>query len=293
MVQRVIVVADRTKRNVLKSLDEICQVLVQKKIEVVFAEPFSDTFSSSLSSTKAADIQSDFLLVLGGDGTILSTIRQLGEKQIPVLGVNFGKFGFLTQITSEQFRDYLEKILRNDYSICERTLLAVDVLTPEEDRDKQCRFSRFIALNDAVLSRKLISRMIEVDISVDGEEIASVYGDGIIVATSVGSTAYSLSAGGPIIHPDLEAIIITPICPHTLSFRPIVIPVNRELQLKSRLSALEGYVLTIDGQISTELKEGFIVKIRRNSYNAKFIVFDDYDFYRVLREKLHWVGKVT
>ncbi len=175
--------------------------------------------------------RSDWLIVLGGDGTLLSAARAMGANQVPILAVNLGGLGFLTSVTLDELYPVLEAVLDGKQNLSERMMLQAEILHDGKTSDKQ------IALNDAVANKAALARMLDFDVHVDGHHVGRYRADGLIVATPTGSTAYSLAAGGPIIHPDLDAFVITPICPHMLTNRPLVVPDTARVETRFRCVA--------------------------------------------------------
>jgi len=225
----------------------------------------------------------DIIVAFGGDGTILKAARIAGPRGIPVLGVNLGKLGFLAEIGLEELDDGLGKLLCGDFEVEER--IALEAWINEGDDD------RVAGLNDIVIGRVGFSRTIEVEIVISGELVSLYTADGLIISTPTGSTAYSLSAGGPILYPTMDALIITPICPLVLSICPMVVPGDRLLAVTVR-SDHEGLVLTADGQVERKLRSGDRIFIRRADYLVKLINLRGKSFYEVLRTKLMWgVGR--
>lgn len=222
----------------------------------------------------------DMVIVFGGDGTFLSIARQMIWKSIPIMGVNLGTLGFLTEVKVDEVYDSLELILKGDYKIQERGMIEACVL-----RDGKQLFCLPV-LNDVVISKSAIARVIDFSISLDGIPVAVIKADGLIASTPTGSTAYSLAAGGPIVHPSVAATIITAICPHSLSTRPLVIPDTSEIQVKLA-KKLGDIVLTLDGQFGYELKEGdtiVITKYKRHSLQV--VQSPNREYFELLRTKL-------
>lgn len=221
------------------------------------------------------------IVVLGGDGTYLATARLAGERRVPVLGVNLGGLGFLTEVREEDLADALADAVAGRAPIDSRTMLRA-VVRRSGGGEEVCQ-----ALNDAVLSRGSLGRVIEIEASIDGRPLASFKGDGVIVATPTGSTAYALSAGGPIVHPSVEVFVVAPICPHTLSVRPLVI--DDAARLAFRLATRnEDMVLTLDGQQAVSMGPDDVVEISRSPYQACLVRSSRLSFYDLLRTKLGW-----
>jgi NAD+ kinase len=222
---------------------------------------------------------SDVLISLGGDGTMLASARAVGEHQTPILGINLGGVGFLTEINCDDLTKTLNKLKQGDYFIEKRMVLQSEV-------DGAGKLDQY-ALNDVVLDKGEVARLFLMHLYVQDEFICSYSADGLIVSTPTGSTAYCLAAGGPIINPRLNAIIVSPICPHTLASRPIVFSENETLKVVVELSSRHA-VLTIDGQVAFNLKSGSSVSIRKAEHSVNLIKFRDRSFYDILRTKLHW-----
>jgi NAD+ kinase len=223
----------------------------------------------------------DWLIVLGGDGTLLSAARAMGADQVPILAVNLGGLGFLTSVTLEELYSVLEKVLDGKANLSERMMLQAEILHEGKTTDKQ------IALNDAVANKAALARMLDFDVHVDGHHVGRYRADGLIVATPTGSTAYSLAAGGPIIHPDLDAFVITPICPHMLTNRPLVVPDTARVELDFAVSH-EPVYLTMDGQIGFQLDAKDRVVITKSSHKVQVVKPTTMTYYEILRSKLRW-----
>lgn len=228
--------------------------------------------------------ETDMFVVLGGDGTLLSVARALGSRQVPILGVNLGSLGFLTDVALKHLYSTLESILAGGVTIDSRMMLDVEFLRKGElAADER-------VLNDVVITKGAIARIIEVGVEVDHQFVAVIRADGLIVSTPTGSTAYSLAAGGPILHPNLDAMIVTPICPHTLTYRPVVISDRSEIELTLRGTPGEVYV-TFDGQRSEPMQPGDVVKVRKSRYSVKLVSLPDKNYFQVLRHKLRWAER--
>ncbi|MCA1808874.1 MAG: NAD(+)/NADH kinase, partial [Lentisphaerae bacterium] len=225
----------------------------------------------------------DLLLVMGGDGTMLRGVRLLEGRATPILGVNLGSLGFLTNVAQEHMECALDCVLRGDYTLSPRSLA-------------ECRIRRadqppqiFRALNDVVIDRGASARIVTLDLLIDEEFASSFMCDGLIVSTPTGSTGHSLSTGGPILHPETAAWVISLICPHTLSTRPLVVPDHRRITVRVTRSAGD-LLLSVDGQVSEPLHTDDQVEIGNSAAKANFIKLPDYSYFAVLRQKLHWRG---
>jgi NAD+ kinase len=223
---------------------------------------------------------SDLLLVLGGDGTLLSMARAVGDLGVPILGVNLGGLGFLTATTLDEMLPALEALLAGRLAVEERMMLAARLV-----RGGQA-LSEHIALNDVVITKSAMSRIIDLSVSVDGRHATGYRADGLIVSTPTGSTAYNLSVGGPILFPTLDAVVLTPIAPHTLSNRPIVLPGTQRIDVTLRGES--EVMLTMDGQVGVHLRSGDVVQIEKAAARIRLLRFPQKDFFSVLRTKLKW-----
>ncbi|HHT9115088.1 MAG: NAD(+)/NADH kinase [Planctomycetes bacterium] len=233
---------------------------------------------------KIAKTGAEIAVVFGGDGAILSTCRKLGRNQIPIVGVHMGRFGFLAELMEKDVCVSLEKIFTGNYQIRKRTLLLCRLERGGKIIDES------MGINDAVISRSSLSRLISIKLNINGENVATYRADGLIVSTPLGSTAHSLSAGGPLLTPDLNAFIIVPICPHTLTNRPLVVSGDVKIEMEL-LSQLGDTGFTVDGQVFTELEMGDKIKIERSDIEVQMIDTGTRTFYGVLREKLNWGGQ--
>jgi NAD+ kinase len=270
-VERVLVLSDESKVSIPETRRQLCRWL-ETRVEVI---PAPGGFDGDLSN-----IEADLVVVLGGDGSILSTVRRMGRHQIPVVGVNFGKLGFLSEFEVGDLPEGLEPIIDGHYRESPRMRLEVQVQDGEEILHEG------YALNDAVLSRSH-NRLVEIRIWAGDEEITTYGGDGVILSTPVGSTAYSLSAGGPIVHPEMEALLITPICSHTLTNRPLVLPVRDGIRCEL-IGEESACSLTLDGQVGFEVAAGYQVSCRQSAISALLVDSRRRTVYEVLRSKLHW-----
>ena len=221
------------------------------------------------------------LVVLGGDGTLLGVARNLTDRPVPVLGVNLGKLGFLTETALGDLEAVLASVLDGHFEVEERMMLQVQVLRGRKS------IATSTLLNDVVINKSAQARILEMDVRIDGQFVAIYHADGLIVATPTGSTAYSLSAGGPIVLPGMKAFCITPICPHALTNRPLVVPDSVTIQVTLESESPDVYC-TMDGQIGLPLKAGDRLKVRRSGTTLPLIVPQPRNFFDVLRKKLRW-----
>jgi NAD+ kinase len=223
---------------------------------------------------------SDLLIVLGGDGTLLSMARAVGDLGIPIMGVNLGGLGFLTATTLDEMLPSLEAVLEGRMIVEARLMLKTRVL-----RNGAAVFEH-MALNDVVITKSAMSRIINLAVSVEGQYATAYRADGLILSTATGSTAYSLSAGGPIVSPALDAIVLTPICSHTLTNRPIVLPASHRIEVT--VQSDQEIMLTVDGQVGVELRERDVAEVVKAPASIRLVRFPQKDFFSVLRTKLKW-----
>ena len=227
----------------------------------------------------ASDV--DLILVLGGDGTMIATARMIGDQEVPVLGVNYGGLGYLAEFRIEELYTALESILAGNYRLDRRVMLAVEL----KSGDAPPQFSR--VLNDVVINKSALARIIEIEAYFNHQFVSSFRADGLIVSTPTGSTAYNLSAGGPVIFPSMNAVVITPICPFTLSNRPIVVPDDAQIELLLKTDN-EEVALTLDGQVGFPLKVEDRIAIRKSRTTFNLIQPMNRNYFDVLRDKLRW-----
>jgi NAD+ kinase len=226
----------------------------------------------------------DLIIVLGGDGTLLSMAARIAQsgRDIPILGVNFGSLGFLTETRIDELYPTLESTLNGTAQFNERAMLAA-----EGCRERDVFDSR-IVLNDVVFTKGALSRMIELSVWVSGGFVTKVKADGLIIAGATGSTAYNLAAGGPIVHPDVDALVLTPIAPHTLTNRPVVIPGTASIEVRPRVSGRDDVYVTYDGQSGYPLQKGDVVRVRKSERRLRLVKAPARSYFELLREKLKW-----
>ncbi len=225
----------------------------------------------------------EMMLSIGGDGTLLSTIRVIGKAPVPILGIHMGGLGFLAEVTMADTFQALEQVLAGKFQLQDRMVLAVDL-------QHQGKLQTYYAVNDVVVDRGSSPRLLMAMVEISGRRLNDYVADGLIVATPTGSTAYSLSAGGPIVVPTLEALTVTPICPHSLSARPIVVPSMERIVIRFDENQ-EGIGLTLDGQIKLEIDNQAVVTVRRATWDIQMVRLLDSDYYHVLRTKMGWSGE--
>jgi NAD+ kinase len=277
-------VISKPNRELLSSVvPPLVQWLRGLKIDVLVDQETFDCVNPGVPSVAREELaaQVDLMIVLGGDGTLLSAARALGTHQVPILAVNLGGLGFLTSVTLDELYPLLEQVVAGQHLTSERMMLDAVVLRSGQAAEPQC------ALNDAVVNKAALARMLDFDVHVDGNHVGRYRADGLVVATPTGSTAYSLAAGGPIIDPDLDAFVITPICPHMLTNRPLVIPDTARIDLDFT-AAEEPVFITLDGQIGFQLKPKDHVTITKSTNRVSLVRPPSKTYFQVLRSKLKW-----
>jgi NAD+ kinase len=282
-MKRIGIVAKTDREEARTALPRILEWCGQRQLSPVLENETAGLVPSAAPPAVAKPelpAQVDLLLVLGGDGTLLSMARLVGDLNVPILGVNLGGLGFLTALTIDELFPALEALLRGDLLVEERMMLAARVTRQGE------RLSEYVALNDVVITKSAMSRIINLDVSVQGQFATAYRADGLIVSTPTGSTAYCLSAGGPIVFPTMDAIVLTPICSHTLTNRPIVLPGGQPIDVT--LQSDQDVMLTMDGQVGFHLKRGDRIEIRQAAARIRLLRFPQKHFFSVLRTKLKW-----
>lgn len=259
---------------------------LEKRGVATIGQPYAERGNADKSglepgTNEAERFDTDLIIVLGGDGTMISTARLIGDRQVLVLGINYGSLGYLTEFRIEEMFPSLETILAGEYEVDSRVMLRVGHFRNEE------LIAQGRVLNDVVINKAALARIIEIDVTLNGAFVNSFRSDGLIVSTPTGSTAYNLSAGGPIVFPSMNAVVLTPICPFTLTNRPIVIPDTAEIELKL-LDNNEGVFLTLDGQTGYRMNAADRVIIRKSSTTFNIVQPPNRNYFDVLRNKLKW-----
>jgi len=270
---------------VADTLATLAADLAKRGIRVILDESttthFTEPSEPVLTRTELA-AQCDLAIVVGGDGTLLNAARSLAEADVPVLGVNLGRLGFLVDVSPSEMHERLDEILAGQYDEEQRALIHASVVRGSETVGESD------ALNDVVIHKWDIARMIEVDTSIDQHFLNSLRADGLIVSTPTGSTAYALSGGGPILDPALEALVLVPICPHTLSNRPIVISDQAKIEILLHGDDTTRAQITCDGQVNFGLIAGDRINIRRKTHKLRLIHPLQHDHFDIMRKKLRW-----
>ena len=267
-----------------KHVSKLISILEKKNISIFIEKNYLEKLydlPNSIKTFSNLDNSFDLLISIGGDGTILKAITYVKNLNIPIVGLNTGRLGFLAKIQFDKLEEFIDTIVSGDYSVSERSL--IEVYTSTENKDLK---SLNFALNEISVGRKNTTSMIFIETKLDGKYLNSYWADGLIIATPTGSTGYSLSCGGPIIMPEAENLVITPIAPHNLNARPLVIADNTEISLKIDGRENE-FLISLDSRITT-LNKNTTVKIKKSSFNIKMIEFESESFLYTLREKLMW-----
>lgn len=270
------------KENTALVVEKIKDFFAHRGIQLLVAGNEQNRFTGDVSLAEELDSwreRINLVIVVGGDGTILKAARDLAHWDVPILGINVGHKGFLAEIEVEQMDRYLQYIIAGRFEYQNRMMLEAKV-----QRGPKI-LGHYLALNDIVVSRGPFSRIVQVDTFVNADFLESYSGDGVIVASPTGSTGYSLSAGGPIVNPSMELLVITPICPHTLNNRSVIVTGSEQILMRVN-SRLAQVVLTVDGQLGFALEDDDEVLVYRSERKAKLVQFKDNSFYRLLHQKL-------
>lgn len=280
-MSRIGIIPNLSKDSNLYLTESIVKWLLENNQEVLINNGIALKLGKPELGSKNEDIymNSDFIIVLGGDGTLLNIARQSAYYDVPLFGINLGHLGFLTEVEAEEMYPALEKLIKGEYEIEKRMMLEATVETDNIEKEKS------IALNDIGITKGSFSRIIRLGIFINDDFVDLYSADGVVISSPTGSTAYSLSAGGPIVSPDVEVMIITPICPHILHSRSIVVSNNDEVKVEICNNNNE-VMLTIDGQQGYKLKAGDIVTVRQAKCYTNLIKLRDRNFFQVLRKKI-------
>jgi NAD+ kinase len=286
-IKRVGVILKPHQPDALKTMCELTTWLAARELKLVGGPEIEREAIAKQTGCAVAEVEAeklaaqvDLVLVLGGDGTMIATSRMLGDTEVPVLGINFGGLGYLAEFRIEELYAALESILSGNYRLDKRVMLSVELGGAEEA-------TRNRVLNDVVINKSALARIIEIEAYLNGQFVNSFRADGLIVSTPTGSTAYNLSAGGPVIFPSMNAVVITPICPFTLSNRPIVVPDDAIIELRLKTDK-EDVALTLDGQVGFPLKIDDRVIIRKSKTTFNLVQPMNRNYFDVLRDKLRW-----
>ena len=282
MIKQVAIIAKRNNPEALAASRDLVAWLTSRNVGVLL----DDQLLKKMKKKGAPIAQADFsgvglVIVLGGDGTFLSAARLIKESNIPILGVNLGGLGFLTAFSRDELYPFLEKILSGKIETEKRIMLTSTIIR------KATVLAEYSVLNDVVINKAAIARIIDLETSINEHYLTTFKADGLVISTPTGSTAYSMAAGGPIVFPSLQEIILTPICPHTLTNRPILVPDDAEIKVTIK-SQQEDIFLTFDGQVGQSLKAGDIVRIKKSEHSLRIVKSPFKDYFEVLRTKLRW-----
>jgi NAD+ kinase len=281
-IRKVGIIPKKQDVRVQKVMSDVIPWLRSRGVEVFLDRTSVDLCPADASVAAPEEMvkQVDVVIVLGGDGTLLHAARLIGANGVPILGINLGSLGFLTEVKLDEMYAALEDVLSGQCQSEERVLLNVEVI-----RGGQVA-AQYLALNDAVINKGALARIIELEVSVNAQPVLYTRADGLIISTPTGSTAYSLAAGGPILYPTLDAFIIAPICPHTLTNRPLVIPDRDVVEVCLRHGT--DVMLTVDGQVGMPLQPQDCLKLRRAQSTLQLVLPFGSTFFKLLREKLRW-----
>ena len=287
-IKRIGVVLKPNQPDALKTMCELTIWLAQRGIALIGGpeierERIEHQTGCTVDQVESEKIaaNADLVLVLGGDGTMIATARLMGDAEVPVLGINYGGLGYLAEFRIEELYEALESILAGNYRLDKRVMLAVDLLRGGETIESNR------VLNDVVINKSALARIIEIEAYLNQQFVNSFRADGLIVSTPTGSTAYNLSAGGPVVFPSMNAVVITPICPFTLSNRPIVVPDDATVELRLKTNQ-EDVALTLDGQVGFSLKVEDRVMIHKSQTTFNLVQPTNRNYFDVLRDKLRW-----
>ncbi len=285
-MQNIGIITKRSDQRALAATRQLAEWLHERGLQVTITRETAEAAAISEETAACRDQEDlpegqDLVAVIGGDGTFIAAFRAIGERSVPVLGINMGRLGFLAEISPENMLATMEKILAGHYRLVERMSLTVTV-----HRQQEAVFSHRV-LNDVVIHKGELARMMEYGVSIGEKFVFSTRADGLIVSTPTGSTAYALSAGGPIIHPALDATLLVPICPHTLTNRPIAVPGSSEISIILAQDGLDR-LLTLDGQTGFSLEDEDLIIIRRSNHRFRILHPVERNYFAVLRKKLRW-----
>jgi NAD+ kinase len=278
-IRKVLIVGKRNSPEARPAIRSVARLVASRGLAVFF-DP--DTARALGRGARRGDpATADLVVVVGGDGTLLSAARWLAGHPRPILGINLGGLGFMTETGPEEAEAVLSEVLDGRYGVDRRMTLDATLV-----RGRRV-IARQTVLNDAVIAKSALARMIDLEVGIDGDHVTVYRADGLIVSTPTGSTAYSLSAGGPIIHPGMAALLIAPICPHTLTMRPLVVPAEARVEVTLRTGDSEVF-LTLDGQVGHPLRAGDRLRVRRGGSQVLMVRSRRQSYYEVLRRKLRW-----
>ncbi len=283
-----LIIKPNDERSIKVTQDLVSYLLSRKKKVFIDEEARVDLLERSVESVHRKELATlcNLIVALGGDGTLLCAARAIAHREVPLIGISLGNLGFLVEISPQQMVSKLDQIFDNHYRLEERTMLAATHLRGNNTLEE------YNACNDVVIKHHGTARMIELNTSIDDSLISSILSDGLIVSTPTGSTAYALSSGGPLVEPILEATLIVPICPHTLSYRPLIIDANKTIEIEYTHYNEDPGLISIDGQINTMSQPGDRVTIKTLPHKLNLIQPPKHDYFHTLRTKLRWSEKL-
>ncbi len=283
MINTVGIFPNPTKRNWLEVTERIIEFLVRRNKHAAMDPAFLSKHPVKGLRKEGSLDDTDMLISLGGDGTLLNLVGHISNYDLPIIGVNLGGLGFLTEFTPDSLFETLDNVIKGEFEIENRLALRSTLI-----RDNR-KATEHTALNDVVITHEKLARLIDITAFFDEDYVTTYQADGLIICTPTGSTAYSLSAGGPILEPTLDAILLTPICPHTITNRPILVPGDINIRIvlpKPNMNA----TMTIDGQVGVPIQKDDIIEVRRSPKRIKLVKCPNTSFFEVLRNKLGWSG---
>lgn len=281
-IKKVGIYAKKDHPDAAQMTSDIRNRLEEEQITVLLEDSLAEQIGQ-VHGYDGEDIPSqvDMVIVLGGDGTLISVARLVGGLNVPILGINLGRLGFLTEVTRDELPVMLELLVRGEYVVSERMMLDAIIHRNGEEVGK------YTVLNDVVINKGALARIIDMETSVDGSHLSTFKADGLIISTPTGSTGYNLAAGGPIIFPEINSLVISPICPHMLTNRPIVVWSRSIIEIKVRFED-DVVFFTADGQVGRKLLPGDVVEVRRSESRTRLVASPSRDYFEVLRTKLSW-----
>ena len=282
MLKKIGVFAKKNHPDAERIAFDISERFNREQIEVLFEDSLAEQIGQ-INGYAGEEIppQVDLIIVLGGDGTLISVARLVGGRNVPIMGVNLGRLGFLTEITRDELPEMLDNLIRGEYKVSERMMLDAFIR-----RDGEI-VGQYTVLNDVVINKGALARIIDLKTYVDGRHLSSYKADGLIVSTATGSTGYNLAAGGPIIYPEINSLLISPICPHMLTNRPIVIWSRSVIEIEVKFED-DVVFFTADGQVGRKLLPGDRVEVRRSEARTRLVNSPSKDYFEILRTKLSW-----
>jgi NAD+ kinase len=279
-MKRIGIYAKREAPGAVEAVKEFVKLLRNRKCRFFIESGLAKALRRRGYAAEDIPSMSDIVVVFGGDGTLLGVARLVGDTGVPILGINLGGLGFITELGRDEMAENIEMIFHEDCCYEERIMLVAEIFRGRR------RIGSYNALNDVVMNKSALARMFEVDIRIGEQYVTTFRLDGLIICTPTGSTAHSLSAGGPILYPTLESFLMTPICPHTLTSRPIVLPDS--FMIDAYISNGDDLYLTLDGQEGVPIRVRDRVRIMKAAYKTRFMVLHDRDYFSLLRQKLKW-----